>query len=169
MKGKIHFKEEQSLKNTWMFYLIIAISILALAGTLFRLFTNGDPEAIIGLAIAAVVSIVLVILFMFSTLTTVIDDRAIYYKYPPFVNAEKRLSYDDISEVFIRKYQPIWEYVGWGYRRRPGKGKALSVAGRKGLQIITKEGRKILIGTQKSADLERAITRLKENWSELYG
>ena len=169
MKGKIQFKEEQSFKNTWMFFLVIGVSVLALTGTVIPLFSNGDSEAVIALAVTAVVCLGLVILLTFSKLTMIIDDRSIYYHFPPFVNAEKKLSYHDIDEIFVRKYQPIWEYGGWGYRRRPGKGKALNVAGNKGLQIITKEGSKILIGTQKPQELEKIIARLKDNWSELYG
>ena len=169
MKGKIQFKEEQSFKNTWMFYLVIGVSVLAVAGTVVPIWTNGDTEAIIALAISASICIGLVVLFTFSKLTTTIDDRAIYYRYPPFVNKEKKLTHEDLAEVFVRKYRPIWEYGGWGYRRRPGKGKALNVSGNKGLQIVTKDGKKLLIGTQKAEDLERAIARLKDNWKELYG
>ena len=110
----------------------------------------------------------LVLLLGRSKLETVIDDRAVYYRFPPFVNREHRLTQEDISEIYVRKYRPIWEYGGWGYRIRPGKGKALNVSGNIGLQIILKNGKALLIGTAKREELERAVRRLKENW-ELNG
>ena len=169
MKGKIQFKEEQSFKYTWMFYLVVGISVLAVAGTMIPLFTGGDAEAIIGLLTASIVCIGVVALFSLSKLTTIVDDQAIYYRFPPFVNSEKRLGHRDIEQLFMRKYRPIWEYGGWGYRRRFGKGTALNIAGNKGLQIITKKGRKILIGTQRAEDLEKAVSKLKENWNMSHG
>lgn len=169
MKGKILFKEEQSFKNTWMYFLVIGISVVALIGTTIPIWmSNGSSEGFIGLIIAGITCGGLIVLFSFSKLTTIIDDKSIYYKYPPFVNSEQKLSREDIKEAYVRQYKPIWEYGGWGYRIRPGKGKALNVSGNIGLQLVKKGGKALLIGTQKKADMERAIKRLKENW-ELNG
>ena len=169
MKGKILFKEEQSFKNTWMFYIVIGISVLAVVGTIVPLMTTGNMEAILGLIIATVVCMGVVALFTFSKLTTIIDDQSIYYRYPPFITSEKRLGSSEVAEVFVRKYQPIWEYGGWGYRRSMRKGTALNVAGSVGLQIITQSGKKILIGTQRPEELEKALKKLKDNWNERHG
>ena len=59
----------------------------------------------------------------------------------------------------VRRYSPILEYGGWGYR--PGRKKlALNVSGNQGLEIKFRNGRKLMIGTQKREDLERVIRRL---------
>ncbi|WP_420317977.1 hypothetical protein [Ekhidna sp.] len=165
MKGKILFKEEQSFVGTWMFYLVIAITSLSMIGTAITILLNKtSEEGIIGLIIAGLVTAGLLMLFIYSKLYVSIDDKAIYYRYPPFVNKEKKLTKIDVSEVFVRKYNPIWEYGGWGYRVRPGKGKAMNVAGNQGLQLILADGKKILLGTQKPGAISHAIKKLKENW-----
>ncbi len=165
MKGKIQFKEEQSFKNSWMYFLVIGICFLALASTMIPMIVNKEfSESILGLIIALVVSLGLIALFTFSKLITMVDDKAIYYKFPPFINSEKKLTRHDIEELYVRKYRPIWEYGGWGYRIRPGKGKALNISGNMGLQIRTSKGESLLIGTGKPQELEQAIGRLKENW-----
>ena len=142
MKGKIQFSEKQSFRNTWMFYLVLVIAVLSVIGALVPIWTNpGDIEAIIGMLIAGIVCLGLVFMLGFSKLETIIDDKAIYYRFPPFVNREQRIDKGDVSELYVRKYQPIWEYGGWGYRIRPGKGKALNVSGNMGLQVIKINGK----------------------------
>ena len=169
MKGKIQYKESQSFRNTWMFYVVMGVAGLSMAGAMIPLWAKpGENEVIIAMIIVVIVCLGLVLLLGLAKLETVIDDRAVYYRFPPFVNREHRLTQEDISEIYVRKYRPIWEYGGWGYRIRPGKGKALNVSGNIGLQIILKNGKALLIGTAKREELERAVRRLKENW-ELNG
>ena len=165
MKGKIQYKEEQSFRNTWMYFVVIGVAFIALAGAVVPLWLgDGSPESLVGVVIALIVTIGLIVLFSFSKLTTIVDDKAIYYKFPPFVNTEKAITSADVKEMYVRKYRPIREYGGWGYRVRPGKGKALNVSGNEGLQIVKQNGKGLLIGTQKPKELERVIARLRENW-----
>ncbi|WP_370089869.1 hypothetical protein [Ekhidna sp.] len=164
MKGKLIFKEEQSFVGTWMWYLVIGISLVSVGGTALAVFYRQDTEGIVGLIIAAIVTGGLVMLFIFSKLHISIDQENLYYRYPPFVNKEKKITKDDVKEIYIRQYSPIMEYGGWGYRISIRNGKALNVVGNTGLQLVTKNDKRILLGTQKSDELERAVRRLKENW-----
>lgn len=164
MKGKIIFKEEQSFVGTWMWYLVIGISLISVGGTALAVFYKQDTEGIVGLIIAATVTGGLILLFAFSKLYISIDQENLYYRYPPFVNREKTVSKNDVKEIYVREYKPIMEYGGWGYRFRFRSGKALNVAGNTGLQLITKNDKRILLGTQKPEEMERAVKRLKENW-----
>ncbi len=164
MKGKIIFKEEQSFVGTWMWYLVIGIAIVSVGGTIIGLVHTTDTEGIIGLVIAALVTGGIIILFFTSRLYISIDHNRLYYRYPPFVNTEKVITRDDVKEIYVRQYKPIWEYGGWGYRFRMRSGRALNVAGNTGLQLVTKNDKRILLGTQKPEEMERAVRRLKENW-----
>ncbi|WP_420575954.1 hypothetical protein [Ekhidna sp.] len=165
MKGKIIFKEEQSFVGTWLFYLVIGVCVLATLGAAIPIWLEKETnEGIIGVVIAVVVCFGVIMLFVYSKLYVTIDDKAIYYRYPPFVNSEKKLTQADIKEAYVRKYQPIWEYGGWGYRIRPGKGRAMNIAGNQGLQLILSDGKQLLIGTQKPEAMKQAVRRLKENW-----
>jgi hypothetical protein len=163
MKGKIIFEEEQSFVGTWMWFLVIGISLLSIAGTITSYFLVEDPEGFIGLLIASLVTICIVALFYTSKLYVSMDKEAIYFRYPPFVNSEKVIRKNDLQELTIRKYRAIREYGGWGYRHRFRSGRALTTSGNVGMQIVAKNGNRILIGTQKPELLERAIRQLKEN------
>lgn len=165
MKGKIIFKEEQSFVGTWLFYVVIGVCVLATLGAAIPILLNkGTNEGIIGVAISGVVCFGVIMLFVYSKLYVTIDERAIYYRYPPFVNNEKKLTQVDVKEFYVRKYEPIWEYGGWGYRIRPGKGRAMNVAGNQGLQLILSNGKQLLIGTQKPEAMRQAVGKLKEKW-----
>ena len=165
MKGRILYKEVQYFRNTWIYYLIIGIAVLSLAGGFIPIIIHGgSPESIVGIFRVLLVISGLLVLFGFSKLETTIDEKTIYYRFPPFVNREQSLGKSDISEIFVRKYRPVWEYGGWGYRIRPGKGRAINVSGNIGLQIVKNNGKALLIGTKKSEELKRAIKRLKANW-----
>lgn len=165
MKGKLLFKEEQSFVGTWMWYLVIGISLLSVGGTAVGLFSTNDPEAIIGVVIAALVTGGIVILFYTSKLYVSMDQDHLYYRYPPFVNSEKMLSKDDVKEIYVRKYKPIAEYGGWGYKFRFKSGRVMNVAGDVGLQLVFKNNKKLLIGTQKPEAMKDAVRRLKDNWA----
>lgn len=164
MKGKLLFKEEQTFVGTWMWYLIIGISVVSVGGAAIGLVFKHDSEGYVGLIIAAIVTIGLVLLFYTSKLSVSIDQHNLYYRFPPFVNSEKLLSQGDIKELYVRKYKPIMEYGGWGYRFRFRSGRAINVAGDVGLQLVLKNGKKLLIGTQKPEAMKEAVRRLKENW-----
>ena len=164
MKGKLLFKEEQSFMGTWMWYLVIGITILSIGGSVAGLLFSDKSEGIIGIIIAAIATGGIVVLFYTSKLYVSIDQNQIYYRYPPFVNSEKALSRDDIKEIYLRKYKPITEYGGWGYRFRFRSGRAMSVAGNVGLQILLKNDKRLLIGTQKPEAMKDAVRRLKDNW-----
>jgi hypothetical protein len=76
----------------------------------------------------------------------------------------KKIAFDDIEKVYVRKYKPIMEYGGWGIRLGLfGKGWAINIAGNKGIQIEFKDSkkRKFLIGTQKEGDVEAVLGKLK--------
>jgi hypothetical protein len=164
MKGKIIFEEEQSFVGTWMWYLVIGISALSIGGTGLGLYFSRDNEGVIGLLIAAFVTLGIVVLFYNSKLILVIDKDAIYYKFPPFVKGEKIVGKEEVKKVYIRKYNSLSEYGGWGYRYSFKNGRALNIIGGVGLQIVANNGKKILIGTQKPDLLERSIRQLKDNW-----
>jgi len=166
MKGKILFEEEQSFVGTWMWYLTILIGGLSIFGTLASWMFSNNPEGPIGTFIASLVISGVVILLGTSKLHLIIDTQSIYYRYPPFVNKEKILRKDDIQEIYVRKYKPIWEYGGWGYRFRFRSGRAMTVSGNQGLQILTTKDKRLLIGTNKPDELQTAIARLKENWKQ---
>ncbi|ARV16965.1 hypothetical protein BTO07_16995 [Polaribacter sp. SA4-12] len=73
----------------------------------------------------------------------------------------KLIPWNEIYKAGIRTYLPISEFGGWGLKGgfffNKGREKAINVSGNIGIQLILKNGEKLLIGTQKK---EEAISVL---------
>ena len=176
MKGKIIFKEVQSFRYKWPWFLVLAVAIfnVVLFGwAMYKQFYLGEPWgnkplSDIGLGVVSTLILLLMFavfcLFHFQTLHLEIDEGFIRYKFPPFINSTKSLKSTDVSELYVRTYSPISEFGGWGYRGILRKNQAYNVSGNKGLQIVFTNGKKLLIGTEKPDQLKQAIAQLKENW-----
>ena len=61
-----------------------------------------------------------------------------------------------MDQVHVRTYSPVIEYGGWGMRYGRN-GTAFNVRGNVGIQIVKKDGKRILIGTQLEKDAMKAL------------
>ncbi len=181
MKGKIIFEETQRFRYTWSYWLIVFSTVPLCIGAFFGFFQQlvlnvpfGDkPMNDTGLLIVGILLLLftvgLIWLFHVMTLRVSIDHSSIYYSFFPFIIKEKAIRADDVTEIEVKKYDPIWDYGGWGYRWRPGAGRALNVKGNRGLWMLKSDGKKLLIGTQQPEKLKIALDQLKENWRGKHG
>lgn len=110
------------------------------------------------LVVLTVLGLVLLLLFSLQ-LKTEIDERGIHYRFIPFHFKDQTIPWNEIQDCYVRTYSPIMEYGGWGYRISLKKGKAFNVSGNKGIQIVLKSGKKILIGTQNGSEATLVIER----------
>jgi hypothetical protein len=176
MKGKILFQEEQSFRFSWSWWLIVGISIFSfftLGIGLYEQFVLGRPwgdqpmsDTTLLLFCISMSTILGGLIWLFSSarLKIALDHEALTYSYFPFERSTKTLTKNDLKEIEVRKYRPLMEYGGWGYRRSWRNGKALNIKGKWGLQLVRQDGKKILIGTQKPKELASAVVKLKEFW-----
>jgi hypothetical protein len=76
----------------------------------------------------------------------------------PFV--KRAFSLSDIRHCEARTYSlAIGEYGGWGIRRSWRNGVAYNMMGDRGVQLELKDGKKVLIGSQRAEELVAAIHR----------
>ena len=93
-------------------------------------------------------------------LNTFIDEIGIHYQFFPFHFSRKTIRWNEIKECYVRKYSPLKEYGGWGYRIAMGKnGKAFNVKGNKGIQIAFKNDKRLLLGTQMEQNAQEVVER----------
>ena len=67
-----------------------------------------------------------------------------------------RVPLADIRSARVVDYDPVTEYGGYGIRSGP-LGRAYIASGRRGVQLELKDGRKLLIGSQRSEELAQRI------------
>lgn len=90
-------------------------------------------------------------------LETEVREGAVWYRHYP-LTGWKRWPYEEIATCEPRTYRPILEYGGWGIRGGlPGKGMAYNVSGNRGVQLLLKNGKKFLLGSNSADELAAAI------------
>ena len=158
------FQETQKFTQWWLHLIIWGI----LAFLLYCLYIWFVAKETVGNVSAdgttaqllVIISTVLPLLLILSIrMETTIDEIGIHYRFLPFHTSKKTVRWADIEECFVRKYNPVSEYGGWGLRGTLGKNKAYNIKGNKGIQIKLKTGEKVLIGTQKDNEAQKVIER----------
>ncbi len=124
-------------------------------------FIDKDFSIILLKFLGSIVVLLVGILFLFLKLKTRIDEKGIHYQFLPFHFSEKSILWGEIEQCYVRKYSPIMEYGGWGIRGISKKNKAYNTKGNIGLQLILKNGHKLLIGSQLQTELEQVIKNYK--------
>ena len=94
-------------------------------------------------------------LFLIMNLKTVLDDKGIQMSFYPFV--KKKLKWADVKTFKLIDYGFVG---GWGIRFWTKYGTVYNVKGNKGLAIELKNGKKMLIGTQKPKELSTFLDNL---------
>jgi len=171
MKSKVYFKEEQRLDAWWVklgMVLLLSVSLGPVYYGLIRQIGHGipwgdKPMSDTGFIVFAVVLTVLMAVVVFlifsSRLDTSVRLDGIHLTFFPFF--KKRVIVRDRIERFkVRKYRPIMEYGGYGFRYSLRNGRAYNMKGNTGLQLYLVDGKRILIGTQRPEAIERAMEKM---------
>jgi hypothetical protein len=158
------YREQQkfSLFLRWFVYISMIfaalLSILSVWEAASDQVSPNIRQIIVGVLVGTGVPIAIAVLFMYIRFETEVRSDGLYVRYYPFHIHFKKIPPDDLSECYARQYRPIREFGGWGIRYGLfGKGKAYNVTGNMGVQLIFKDGKRLLIGSQKSDKLGEAI------------
>jgi hypothetical protein len=161
------FEERQHFRQWWHWLIIGAVNGLFLFGVWKQVINHeqfGDkPMSDAGLLAMAVISLICSAMLYRLRLETRISKEALNVRFYPFQLKYRCYPWSQMSKYYIRQYNPITEYGGWGIRLGIfGKGKALNVSGNKGLQLEFSNGKKLLIGTNKPDQLQEVLEKIKE-------
>jgi hypothetical protein len=162
MDQEIIFSESQKFKQWWLWLILLGLNVLFIFGYLQQVLTGkqfGDrPMSNNGLLAITVLTVMLSLLFYFLRLDTQIKKDGVYVRFSPFQRRFKYYNWNQIKRSYVRKYNPITEYGGWGLRAGIfGSGKAFNISGNQGLQLEFFNDKKLLIGTKKPDELAKAI------------
>ena len=160
----IDFKETQRFKIWWAWLGIAAMNVLFIYAITQQVIfgkpfgTMAAPDNV--LILVELFFILLLIFLMLIRLKTRITDDGIYYQFYPFQFAEKRIEWHELRDAYIRQYNSLYEYGGWGIRYgSPKTGRAVNTPGSSsmGLQLQFNDGNLLLIGTARPDELKLII------------
>lgn len=154
-----HFEEVQRFRH-WFFY----VPVLIVTGVIWWQFgeqvIRGQPQGTqpipdwLALALTLVFGVGFPVFVLTVRLVTEVRPGLLSVRLLPF--RAKTIPVDQIEDAFPREYSAMREFGGWGIR--VGKeGKAYNAHGDKGVQLVLKDGSRILIGTQRPEELMDAL------------
>jgi hypothetical protein len=164
----LEYHEVQKVRNVWIWLLFALLSIVFLCSFFDQIIlqrsigSNLSPNW--SLAVMGLFPFSVLFLILYIKLTIKINYIGIFFRFSPFHLHFKELKWNEIDKIYIRKYNPISEYGGWGIRTLSFKKNiAYNISGNTGLQIELKNGKKILLGTQNEDELEQVINKYNLN------
>lgn len=152
------YTETQRFTQWWLWVILLLPAAIFAWGIFQQRYMGipfGDnPAPDTGLVASGLIPLAILILFRLMKLTTTLDASGIRVQFQPFVH--KFFAWEEIDQVYVRKYNSLLEFGGWGIRFGRN-GTAYNVAGNQGLQVILKNGKRFLIGTQDVDHLRRVL------------
>lgn len=156
------FSETQRFRHPWLWFLLGGAGLFYLVTTLQALRESGagGPGTDLGVLLAGVVVGGIILLFASMRLDTRIDEASLRYRLFPLHRSERTIPWATVERAWVREYHPIREYGGWGLRTGL-RGGAVNVAGTTGLQLLLRDGKRLLIGTQRGPLLRTVLQALE--------
>lgn len=153
------FKEEQRFTQP-LIIVILSMSALVTFGLVIHEYTKeGSNMKLVELVTVLGIFLSATLPIFFFKLITRIDEKGIHYRFFPFHRKQKSILWSEIQTAYVRQYDAISEYGGWGlkggFRRK--KGKAINTKGDIGIQLELTNSKKLLIGTQKESDAKKVL------------
>lgn len=145
--------------------MLIVLNVVFLAGTYVQVvlgqsFGNRPAGDTILIIVTAGMILLTVSMALFRLDTRVKTD-GIDVRFYPFRRRYRHYTWGEIKEAYIRRYRPLAEYGGWGIRIGfHGNGQALNMSGNVGLQLVFANNKKLMIGTNRSQELEDVLKQL---------
>jgi hypothetical protein len=156
----------QRFRQVWLWAMLVAVETAVLVplawgavsqlvfGIPFGSKPSSDLALGLGAAAAALFCAGLTWLFLRMALEVAVDASGVCVRFRPFLT--RRIGFQEIEECAARRYRPILEFGGWGIRVGWRK-RAYNVSGNLGVQLVLAGGRRVLIGSQRPAELAAEI------------
>ncbi|AIZ42028.1 hypothetical protein [Cellulophaga baltica] len=157
MKENYLFYEEQKFTQWWLWLLLLLIigyllfDLISFSYSSDEIFTVGtiifNTENLIPLILVCLV----ILLFLILKLKTTLSQDYIQISFFPFFT--KKWNWSEINTTDIVTYG----FVGYGIRLSLKYGTVYNIKGNHGLAIHLKNGKKLMVGTQKPEELANVI------------
>lgn len=146
------FYEAQEFRQVWLWIVLAGIAALVWSVLIVDL-PSPDPVIFI---IVLVFGIVFPIWFWVMKLEIKVEREILSYRFYGLQVRWKELPLKEIKSARAVVYRPILDYTGWGIRIGP-KGWAYNAYGNRGVCIVRKNGKRFLLGSQRSGELAMVL------------
>ncbi len=157
------FQETQYFRQLWIWAIVLivnAVVFYAIFSQIIRKHPFGNNPASDFVLWAVLFFSLLMMTFLWVIrLDTSIREEGIYVRLFPLHQQFRFYPWEEIDKCYVRVYDPIGEYGGWGLRGF-GRNRAFNVSGNNGIQLEFTNGKRLLIGTQMPDEVTVALRKL---------
>lgn len=161
---QVIYEEVQHARQWWLWLIIAGLSALMTWALVQQIVLGedfGDNPAPDGVLVGLWLCFGLGFPLMFWWLKLVIRLRpgVLELRFLPF--ARTQIALNEMRELALEDYSPLWSYGGWGLKWWPGRGRLYSMGGRRGVKLHLKNGDQIMVGSMDAEALYAAIISAK--------
>ncbi len=145
----------------WTYALLFGSGLAPIGLLLLTPFVTGRDIQVVAPALRGLVALIPVWLALGNLLymRTTLSDEALTVSFGWLFSLYRRtIPLRDIAFAEAVRYNPLAEFGGWGIRGT-GDSQALNARGDRGVRIRLRDGRRLLIGSQRAEELAEAIGR----------
>lgn len=157
--GKILHSESNRLDKTWIIIPLIFSNLIMITVGLFAVIKAKEMEWTEFLILVSIINLPLLALLIFTKLIVFIGAEGISFQLQPFQLKLKTITWDQVIEAKVTKYNPMGDYGGWGLKRGK-KGLAYTISGNYGIYLEMKMGKNIMVGIKNHLAVNEIISRI---------
>jgi hypothetical protein len=160
MRGLSVYREEQRFRQSWVWGIVFVVAALGWWSFIQQIVLgkpfgeNPAPDWGVWL-LWLFIGIGLPVLFFLIRLVLEVTTDAVVIRYRPLT--KRRIPLADIEQAKVRTYNAIKEYGGWGIKGWSLKNVAYNVSGDQGVELTLRDGRRVMLGSQRPEELAQAI------------
>ena len=159
------FKEEQRFTQPWLLVVVLIALVVPIGIMTQELLKENSTMSLTEVIWASFLILLCLLPVLIFKLQTRIDEKGIHYQFYPLHLKPQFLAWHAINKAYVRNYNPISEYGGWGIKGglfwNKANGTAINIKGSIGLQLELKSGKRLLIGTQKETEIQQVLAKYK--------
>ncbi len=155
IRSRFLFEETQSLNQKWTRLIVLFQSLVTIFVTV-ALYSDVDGLSFF-IFVVPIWFFLLVIsgIFLLPRMKTKIDAQQISLHFHPFF--KKTIPLSQIKSAEVLNYGFVG---GWGIRLWTKFGTVYNTKGNKGLALVLKNGKKLVIGTQREQELKKIVAQI---------
>lgn len=162
--GEILFRELQYFRQTWLWVVLIAASIIPILPIIILSYsseTQRTPIPMWSIPLILGIQLINMACFYYSRLETIITTEGIFYRWTPWFGKYRLLRKPNICDIRILKYP----YFKYGYHIRKGFGNVHNTSGNKGFRVTLNNNKMFYFGSQK---INTVVNILDKNYADVY-
>jgi hypothetical protein len=158
MSEKVLYVETQRFRQTWIWVLLVFSMLIPCLLIGAQLAVERDTGLVVIFVGVLALGLLPLALFALMKLVVRLEGGRLSIRFVPFLR--KHYPLQDVARWEVCDFRPLADYGGWGIRWGRG-GWAYTVSGNRGVQLEFRDGRTLLVGSQRPEELAAALEQAR--------